>query len=137
VVQVKSRRGAGMSSKLMDLKIFCFMLAASMADKGLLHPVVIRKDFVLVAGERRIAAAKSLGWTDIRASVVDNLEDAVRAKEIVRKAEREPEKYGKLIASGLPGGADRGGVAAPCRTSQAGKAGRRREVSRPSCLHAA
>jgi hypothetical protein len=46
-------------------------LAASMAEFGLLHPIVIRPDGVLIAGERRLKAAKQLGWTDIPVTVVD------------------------------------------------------------------
>ena len=46
-------------------------LAASMAELGLLHPIVVRPDGVLVAGERRLRAAKLLGWETIRVTVVD------------------------------------------------------------------
>ena len=54
-------------------------LAASMADPrvGLLHPVVIRPDGTLIAGERRVRAAKLLGWKEIAVTVVD-LEAVVR-----------------------------------------------------------
>ena len=46
-------------------------LAASMAELGLLHPIVVRPDGVLVAGERRLRAAQLLGWETIRVTVVD------------------------------------------------------------------
>jgi N6-adenosine-specific RNA methylase IME4/ParB-like chromosome segregation protein Spo0J len=46
-------------------------LAASIAHIGLMHPVVIRTDGRLIAGERRILAAKQLGWKTIPATVVD------------------------------------------------------------------
>ena len=46
-------------------------LAASIKAVGLLHPVVIRPDGRLIAGERRMAAFKSLGRTEIPATVVD------------------------------------------------------------------
>jgi ParB/RepB/Spo0J family partition protein len=62
-------------------------LAASMADLGLLHPIVVRPDGVLVAGERRLHAAKSLGWTEIAVTVVD-LNEIARgefAENAVRK----------------------------------------------------
>src|SRR6516162_8097907 len=39
-------------------------LAASIAELGLLHPVVIRPDGFLIAGERRLRAARKLGWTE-------------------------------------------------------------------------
>jgi N6-adenosine-specific RNA methylase IME4 len=62
-------------------------LAASMADLGLLHPIVIRLDGTLIAGERRLLAAKQLGWTKIPVTVVD-LDAVVRgefAENSVRK----------------------------------------------------
>src|SRR6516165_9967558 len=46
-------------------------LAASMAELGLLQPIVVRPDGKLIAGERRLRAAKQLGWTEIPINVVD------------------------------------------------------------------
>jgi N6-adenosine-specific RNA methylase IME4 len=46
-------------------------LAASMAEVGLLHRVVVRPDGPLVAGKRRLHAAKLLGWTEIAVNVID------------------------------------------------------------------
>jgi ParB family chromosome partitioning protein len=46
-------------------------LAQSISEIGLLHPVVVTPQGELIAGERRIAAAQRLGWTDIAATVVD------------------------------------------------------------------
>jgi hypothetical protein len=46
-------------------------LAASMVELGLLQPIVVRPDGVLIAGERRLRAAELLGWTDIAVNVVD------------------------------------------------------------------
>ena len=46
-------------------------LAASMRELGLLQPVVVRPDGVLIAGQRRLHAAKLLGWTEIPVTVVD------------------------------------------------------------------
>jgi ParB family chromosome partitioning protein len=51
-------------------------LAASIKRVGLLHPVVIRPDGLLVAGARRLEAVKSLGWIKVPVHVVTNLEDA-------------------------------------------------------------
>jgi ParB family chromosome partitioning protein len=62
-------------------------LAASMAELGLLHPIVVRPAGTLIAGERRLRAARMLGWTEIGVNVVD-LEDIVRgefAENAVRK----------------------------------------------------
>lgn len=53
-------------------------LAKSMASSsGLINAVTITKEGRLVAGERRLAAARLLGWQVIDARVVDNLHDAV------------------------------------------------------------
>jgi ParB/RepB/Spo0J family partition protein len=46
-------------------------LAASIAEIGLLHPIVVTPDGTLIAGARRIAACAALGWTDIPVTVVD------------------------------------------------------------------
>lgn len=51
-------------------------LAESMTEIGLLHPVVVTPEHRLVAGQRRLAAARSLGWTEIDATVVTNLTGA-------------------------------------------------------------
>jgi hypothetical protein len=46
-------------------------LAASIAKNGLIHPVAIRRDGTLIAGERRIEAARLLGQTTIAVNVID------------------------------------------------------------------
>lgn len=72
-----------------------YRLAESMAEVGLLHPVVVRAPgprrpkHELIAGARRIRAAEMLGWTAIAARVL-NLDDlaAIRAQDqenVVRK----------------------------------------------------
>ncbi len=52
------------------------LLAASIADVGLLHPIVITFDRTLIAGARRIAACRQLGWTNIPVTIV-NLDQIV------------------------------------------------------------
>jgi ParB/RepB/Spo0J family partition protein len=62
-------------------------LATSIRDVGLLHPIVIRPDGVLIAGERRLAAAKQLGWAEIPVTIVD-LGEVIRgelAENAIRK----------------------------------------------------
>jgi ParB family transcriptional regulator, chromosome partitioning protein len=49
-------------------------LASSMSELGLLQPILITHDKVLLAGYRRLAAAKKLGWKTIEALIV-NFED--------------------------------------------------------------
>jgi ParB-like nuclease domain len=54
-------------------------LAASIREIGLLHPIVIRPDCTLIAGERRLRAAELLGWTKIPVNVID-LDSVVRGE---------------------------------------------------------
>ncbi len=46
-------------------------LAASIAEIGLLHPIVVTSSHRLIAGERRLAAFKALGRAEIAATVID------------------------------------------------------------------
>lgn len=57
-------------------------LAASITAVGLLHPVVVNATYELVAGERRLAAVRSLGWTEVPVTVVDltTAADVLRAE---------------------------------------------------------
>lgn len=52
-------------------------LAKSIRDVGLLHPIVITPAKRLVAGGRRLAAVKELGWTDVPVRIVNGLDDAL------------------------------------------------------------
>lgn len=47
-------------------------LADSMERIGLLQPIVITRNYELIDGHRRVAAALSLRWPDIEASIVDD-----------------------------------------------------------------
>lgn len=60
-------------------------LADSMRDIGQLQPIGLANDYSLVWGERRIRAAKLLGWGTIEAVVEPSLDDARKAA----KAERD------------------------------------------------
>lgn len=62
-------------------------LARSMNELGLLHPVAVTPDNLLIAGERRILAARMLGWDVIPVHVVDLAEllSAERDENMVRK----------------------------------------------------
>lgn len=46
-------------------------LAGSIRDVGLLHPVVITTEGVLVAGARRLEACRRLGMTEVPVAVVE------------------------------------------------------------------
>jgi N6-adenosine-specific RNA methylase IME4/ParB-like chromosome segregation protein Spo0J len=62
-------------------------LAGSIRAVGLLHPIVVRPDGTLIAGERRLEACRHLGWTSIPVSVVvlDNIVRGEFAENTVRK----------------------------------------------------
>src|SRR6202165_2782180 len=62
-------------------------LADSIAEVGLLHPVVVTPDGRLIAGQRRLEACRLLGWTDVPVTIVD-LYQAARGEaheNLVRK----------------------------------------------------
>lgn len=46
-------------------------LAQSIKDIGLLNPITLNKDMVLVAGFHRLQACKLLGWQEIPATIID------------------------------------------------------------------
>lgn len=71
-------------------------LAASIADVGLLHPVVVTPQNELIAGERRLKAFKALGWTDIPVTVID-LDKIVRG-EFAENAERKNFTLSEAVA---------------------------------------
>jgi len=60
-------------------------LAESLKKYGQLNPIVITKNNVLIAGERRLEAAKMLGWESINAVIVE-------AKGTLAKLELEVEE---------------------------------------------
>jgi N6-adenosine-specific RNA methylase IME4 len=62
-------------------------LAQSIAEVGLLHPIVVQPDGVLVAGARRLAACRQLGWGEIPVTVID-VDEIVRG-EIAENAQRK------------------------------------------------
>jgi N6-adenosine-specific RNA methylase IME4 len=54
-------------------------LKASITELGLLHPIVLSEKGRLIAGERRLRAAKELGWKTVPIRIVRNLDEAARA----------------------------------------------------------
>ncbi len=101
-------------------------LTRSIADVGLLHPVVVRPDGMLIAGERRIAACRALGWADVPVTTVD-LEQVVRG-EYAENAERKdflPSEINAIERALAPIEA----AAAKERMSEGGKVGK---LSTPS-----
>jgi ParB-like chromosome segregation protein Spo0J len=117
-------------------------LAASMADPdlGLLQPIVVRPDGVLIAGERRLRAAKLLGWTEIEVKTVDleavvkgefaentqkpfTLSEAVAIKRALEPLEKAAAKE-RQAASGGKGRVASGKLPTPIKGRAADKAAR-------------
>lgn len=63
----KIRVGTRFRKELGDVQ----SLARSIAEVGLLQPIVVTEDLQLIAGQRRLEACKLLGWKDIPASVIN------------------------------------------------------------------
>lgn len=67
-------------------------LAQSLKTYGLLQPIIVRKDkgsYYLVAGERRLLAAKSLGWWEIPAIVREYNDSSMAAIALIENLQRE------------------------------------------------
>jgi len=67
-------------------------LADSLRAHGLLQPVVVRRrgaGYELVAGHRRLEAAKQVGWTEIAAVVRDETDDQAYILTLVENLQRE------------------------------------------------
>ena len=77
-------------------------LANSMQRIGQLQPVVLNTRNELIAGERRIRAALSLGWSHVSAVVLDNLDDAILAliAERDENTNREPLAPSEMVEIG-------------------------------------
>lgn len=70
--------------ELVDIEI----LAESIGRLGLINPITVDENNVLIAGERRLTAAKSLGWTHIPAQRADVNEVTSRAIELEENVKR-------------------------------------------------
>ena len=57
-------------------------LKDSMHRYGLMNPITLNSNQELVAGERRLEAAKSLGWERINANILDSNVDNIRQLEM-------------------------------------------------------
>jgi ParB/RepB/Spo0J family partition protein len=67
-------------------------LQANMDTLGQIHEIVVRKGengrFVLVAGARRVKAARALGWSEIRADVVEIDDGVAKAVQVAENTQR-------------------------------------------------
>ena len=65
-------------------------LADSIAEHGMLHPIVINQHNELIAGRRRLEAANVLGWKEVEARVVETKDDYDHlAKTITENIQRK------------------------------------------------
>ena len=71
-VKKRDRRDLGDLTALKD----------SMHRYGLMNPITLNSNYELVAGERRLEAAKSLGWERINANILDSNVDNIRQLEM-------------------------------------------------------
>ena len=66
-------------------------LADSIRRLGLINPVVVTRDNVLVAGERRLTAIRQLGWTHVTVQYVDELDQpalyAIELEENIKRVD--------------------------------------------------
>jgi ParB family chromosome partitioning protein len=60
-------------------------MANSINRIGLINPLVVTREFLLVAGERRLEACRSLGWTHVACQYIDELDP--RGQRIVELSE--------------------------------------------------
>lgn len=92
VVRKRVRNDLGDLSSLME----------SMRAHGLLNPILINRDRVLVAGQRRLESAKRLGWHSIEVRVVDKIEEldllSMEVDENVRRKELSEGELNEALA---------------------------------------
>lgn len=69
-----------------------YSLCESMQELGLLQPIVLTPDLILIAGERELEAEKALGWSEIDATILQipaTKTNRLRA-ELIENEERLP-----------------------------------------------
>lgn len=87
VSSITVRRDERQRRELKDVEA----LAASIKSRGLIHPILItREEHILVAGERRLAAVKALGWTHVACQFQDEIgENTLRILELEENTRRQ------------------------------------------------
>lgn len=114
-------------------------LAESISRVGLINPPVIRRSGELVAGERRLEAVRSLGWTNLSVQIAEDmdphefhaieLEENIRRKNLSWQDEcRAVEEYHQLRAAKEKGWTTKQTAEALGMTPQ--EAGQRRDIAR-------
>lgn len=75
-------------------------LADSIGEHGMLHPIVINQHNELIAGRRRLEAAKVLGWKEIEVKIVETADDYDRlAKTITENIQRKQLNWQEEVRS--------------------------------------
>lgn len=105
-------------------------LAADIKENGLINPIVVNKDYALLAGERRLRAVKYLGWPQVEVRMMDT-RDAEHELNIeisendVRKAFSKSERVDymyRLMRIEKEKAAERQKAGVPMKSSEGGEA---------------
>jgi hypothetical protein len=76
-------------------------LAESLKKYGLLHPIIVDEDLTLIAGQRRLEAAKLLGWTEIDVRYKTDLSEKekreIELEENLRRKDLTPYERSKVM----------------------------------------
>ena len=75
-------------------------MARSISEIGLLNPITIDQEYILVAGLHRLEAVKKLGWTEIECNICtfDTLQtELAEIDENVVRTELSVLEYGELL----------------------------------------
>lgn len=78
-------------------------LAASIDSIGLLNPITVTSNLLLIAGERRLGACRALGWVEIPVNVADNIVEArdLLVAERDENTQRKPMLPAEATALGM------------------------------------
>lgn len=75
-------------------------LKESLKTYGLLNPITITQDYILIAGERRLQAAKQLGWENINANIIDNADEIKQLEMEIEENNQRKEFSGDELLEG-------------------------------------
>jgi len=74
-------------------------LKDSLRIYGLMNPITLNSKYELIAGERRLEAAKAIGWTSINANVLSDIDEVSQLEmEIEENNQRKEFTDTELIA---------------------------------------
>lgn len=74
-------------------------LKDSLRIYGLMNPITLNSKYELIAGERRLEAAKAIGWTSINANVLSDIDEVSQLEmEIEENNQRKEFTDSELIA---------------------------------------